>query len=606
MEEKKQITILFLITFLAGLLIVLLSSAITAEIFDFSGDLVADSYEVVWYESGSLTESYVYDVRTSGEYRMLYRVWKAPLIYSGESEDLNSPYIKLTGIKGPEGSFGYLKTNLGRSYLQESDDRAAYNLVSEKAYDNEVGIVNPGYFAAGKYTVVYEYLISPPVEYDNDAVHINLKFADEHIPYNNVKITLISDKITDVFSHPSSYEIQKEDDRVILTGHSPENEIIEAEFLMKPEASKTLFGYKKYTEDILSRTKSANEGYLFGFKLADALSTVGKIMVLLVPFLFVLLYFISGREKKFTVPEYLSTIPDRKLLPWQVNLIFKDDAFSSDENAFYATILLLHKKRKISIKEKDDKKGVLIELLETKGDDDYEQRILNFISVNSGDNDVLDTGYFEEVAKRAVNSKADESIALSIKESISSLTSWTDPVLSVKYAEDGRGKLFVFLAAGLLFALISGMLMMLYSAAADSFLFCAFMGIVVIIQTAIAYLFPSTLFGNWKGDYYREKMEWDSFKKFLSDLSQLEKYSPEDINMWGEWLIYGTALGVGKNVEKAMQKLNVNISESGYFYPHYMWYAGFYSISTFSPPSQGGGGGFGAGGGFGGGGAGGR
>jgi len=79
------------------------------------------------------------------------------------------------------------------------------------------------------------------------------------------------------------------------------------------------------------------------------------------------------------------------------------------------------------------------------------------------------------------------------------------------------------------------------------------------------------------------------------------------MNMWGIWLIYGTALGVGENVQKAMKELKVDISQSGYYVPTYVWFAGFYSISTFSPPSQGGGGGgFGAGGGFGGGGAGGR
>ena len=33
--------------------------------------------------------------------------------------------------------------------------------------------------------------------------------------------------------------------------------------------------------------------------------------------------------------------------------------------------------------------------------------------------------------------------------------------------------------------------------------------------------------------------------------------------MWGEWLIYGTAVGVGDKVEKAMKVLNVHIADTG-------------------------------------------
>ncbi|MCK7520923.1 MAG: hypothetical protein MZV64_26125 [Ignavibacteriales bacterium] len=35
------------------------------------------------------------------------------------------------------------------------------------------------------------------------------------------------------------------------------------------------------------------------------------------------------------------------------------------------------------------------------------------------------------------------------------------------------------------------------------------------------------------------------------------------ISMWGEWLVYGTALGVGENVEQAMKSLNIRIHETG-------------------------------------------
>ena len=60
--------------------------------------------------------------------------------------------------------------------------------------------------------------------------------------------------------------------------------------------------------------------------MAYFLNYCAKIAVLFVPFLLLYIYYWYGREKSFTVPEYLSTIPNPALKPWQVNLLFKGDA----------------------------------------------------------------------------------------------------------------------------------------------------------------------------------------------------------------------------------------------------------------------------------------
>ncbi len=92
----------------------------------------------------------------------------------------------------------------------------------------------------------------------------------------------------------------------------------------------------------------------------------------------------------------------------------------------------------------------------------------------------------------------------------------------------------------------------------------------------------------------------------------LRKYAPADISMWGTWLVYGTALGVGDRVEIAMRELNISIPET--ITPATSARSAFLPVLYFSPPSRGGGkssggfgsGSFGGGGGFGGGGVGGR
>lgn len=608
MDEKFQIAIIFVATLVIGIIAFFVPGLVNTGALDFSGDLIVDSYEVTWNEDGTLTERYVYDVRSSGEYQMLYRFWAAPLFSAVSSkEPYNGAHIELTDVKLPENTVGYIKTYDGEVYLFNSDSSSLKAFVSEKAYPNEAGIVDTGYFSRGQYTVEYAYNIYPPIEYDEEASHINLMFTGDHIPYRNVRIVLNSDKITKVFTHPPGYEVTTADGMTVITGSSPEDQIIEVEMLMTPEAADLVPGYKEYVDGVVEKTESSNSGYELGFAVADTIILIGKILALLTPFLLLALYIRVGREKQYTVPKYLSTIPDRKLTPWQVNLLFNGDVLGSDENGFYATLLSLHKQKKIKISEKEDRKGILIEILDTAADERYEQRVLYFLNANSGEDGIIDTGYFDEVSKKASKSMADERIALVLKDSLNELMTGSDATLSAKYAVDGRIYLVPFYIAGALLAIISIGILFLFPDAASSLFLGAIMGGMIIIQAVIATVFPSTVFGHWKGDYYKEKLEWNSFKNFLSDISRIKKYGTEDLNMWGEWLIYGTSLGVGDKVEKAMKELNIDISERGYFYPHYVWFMGFHSISTFTPPSQGaGGGGFGAGGGFGGGGAGGR
>jgi len=126
------------------------------------------------------------------------------------------------------------------------------------------------------------------------------------------------------------------------------------------------------------------------------------IIVLLLPFILLAIYLIFGREKNVVVLEYLSTIPNKNRTPYEVNLLFKDSAFVSDHDAFYATLLDLHRKEKISITGKGNDRDVLIKLIDAHGDSDYEQRVLDFLSStrNVMGRGVVDTEYLDRLIKK--------------------------------------------------------------------------------------------------------------------------------------------------------------------------------------------------------------
>ena len=232
------------------------------------------------------------------------------------------------------------------------------------------------------------------------------------------------------------------------------------------------------------------------------LNTLGKIAVILVPLLLIFIYRRYGQEKAVVVPAYLSTIPGTNLKPWQVNLLFKGDAQDFDEDGYYATLLDLHRRKNIAIAEKPDGKGVTVAILSDAGLDPYEQRVLTFLRLVSKDG-VLDTGYIEELAKKARVNRTAEEAALRYQRSLTDVTSRADSSLAGQYIVDGRDHILplgftsiVLFAVSLIWFFVAPMQAYILAPA-------AVLWGVATLQAGIAFAAPSTLFGHWKDDRYQ-------------------------------------------------------------------------------------------------------
>ena len=158
---------------------------------------------------------------------------------------------------------------------------------------------------------------------------------------------------------------------------------------------------------------------------------------------------------------------------------------------------------------------------------------------------------------------AAEEKALKYQRTLTDITGRVDKTLALQYMVDGRDHLLPLLLTGI--AMFAVTLILAFVAPAQLSILgpAVVLWVIVIVQALIAVSAPSTLFGHWKDDRFKEKLEWDAFTRFLSDMAMMQKYAPEDLSMWGEWLVYGTALGVGDKVEKAMKALNIRIAETG-------------------------------------------
>jgi uncharacterized membrane protein len=239
-------------------------------------------------------------------------------------------------------------------------------------------------------------------------------------------------------------------------------------------------------------------------------------------------------------------------------------------------------------------------------EDEYERSVIQFLEENSAGK-TFDALAFEKIVKDQSKSWDGN------KESLKALHETMDDLLRYKNNDvasefvsglslrvlgniDLKYLIKVLYIVVFIFAFAGGISLLKNAVVATS--------LILVVQAMIPVMAPSSLFGRWKQDFYREKLEWDAFARFLSDFASIQKYAPEDLIIWKEWLIYGTALGVGDKVRTAMEALNVQIPAAYAVHEMHTYFGNAYSASA--PRSSGSGGGFGGGGGSGGGGAGGR
>ncbi|HDI31377.1 MAG TPA: DUF2207 domain-containing protein, partial [Thermofilum sp.] len=245
--------------------------------------------------------------------------------------------------------------------------------------------------------------------------------------------------------------------------------------------------------------------------------------------------------------------------------------------------------------------------------DEYERKVLAFL------NDFSFNGVFDssKLKEHVTSIRDNRGLIKRVKERFDEVLKYRNPRLVKEFIELTGKKVI----NGLAFTLIafSAIILITYFLSAQDYSspfasFNAYMSSVmsaaIFLQSLVCLVSPPSLFGRWKGEAYNEKLQWDAFRRFLSNIVLIKKYAPEDLVIWKEWLVYATTLGVGESVIKAMKALNIEIPEvrvSERLPAIYIIYQSQILPATSSETSPSGStGGFGVGGGHGGGGAGGR
>ncbi len=189
LSEYKQMVILLVIVAFVGLTGLFLTDNLSGKALACGlkgcGDVYVDSYRAELSLNGTLEEDFLYEIKESGKYRMLFRNWKVPL----STSKLDEPYVEFVSSSPTTGTVSYIKNFQGDIKIISSSNTQYGDEISSLAEYNEAGSYKPDRFEAGKYEISYVFRIHPPLECDPEYCHLNLKLSEEHLPYKHVTLT---------------------------------------------------------------------------------------------------------------------------------------------------------------------------------------------------------------------------------------------------------------------------------------------------------------------------------------------------------------------------------------------------------------------------------
>ncbi len=446
-------------------------------------------------------------------------------------------------------------------------------------YSDEVELAcrSKDYVKPGVYPVEFDYTIPKPyVCYTNLCFFDWNALTDFSLDIKNARVNVTGAER--VWGYPpldSSFDL-------------PANTLLEVKAI-KPRSQVTGIWKEVNEPDSMIFAKEWETSLAAAFYKYSLLISLG-ILALVFAGLFTI-YLLFGKEVQVTgIPDILHYPPTNRK-PYDVNRIVFGDPNKIEYEGIQATLLDLARRGWIKI---EDGK---IEFLKGKDKlDDYERDVYETYKwLGSFTGGTLDIKELENKIK----SSTDTGWLMDIQRKLERLTRDGSSVFSFS------GKFFALL--WLVFWIVSlsliGWLMPKNMA----------LGLSISLWVGIFSLpfIDSYCFGRYDPEIYKEILLWKAFARLLGDYSLIKKYAPQDIRMWGDWLVYATALGKAENVIRAMKEFNIrvpNIDYDAYTYTHpYI----IYSVAStryayLSSPKSGSGwsGGGGFGGGFGGGGGG--
>jgi len=539
MGEKKEF-----ITSLAIMFIVICASFIWINIDDYiPRGYIIEKYDASFTNSGLLYENYTYRIFANKKYHMLYRKWESPLHY-GYSTGARIVLLNVTLSDESIDYIPYIKDDAGIVQILNNSSASSSHIqyIEENAEKNEAGIYVPAGIPKGVYTVKYVFRIVPKLQYDGHHYMLRLILASEHPKYERVEVKFPNNFV--VYSLPYLRETNKN----IFEGKVREGFKIKFWVIFTNTEGFSEFYVDNVDRNLLSVASEESFWESVSYWGGWSVAHIPIFLIIIIPFIYTILYVLWGREKKYEVSEDV-TLPPAERPPLIVNFVFKNEGNHLDYgDLLISTLLYLHKKGYIYI-SKDGKSVKILKTDSYEELDEYSKRVLRYIH-EMAEGEVLDLDNLKNKITNARKSRNYEDLE---EVRILSRYLWIEgkelDKISSKYMKMPPKFVEYLLIFGVFYIFICFLTAFIFTDYAIYSLQALLLVFLYEVQAGLMWWHPEVL-GKWKKDYYRERLKWDKFREFLSDEDRIKEVASIYSSVLDDWLIYGYALGVGRNLKK--------------------------------------------------------
>ena len=291
------------------------------------------------------------------------------------------------------------------------------------------------------------------------------------------------------------------------------------------------------SEHVLSKTREEIENHVIfaGFLIV----TTSIILVLLT-------YLLMGRERRYNVPRYITSIPS-KVKPYLVNLLFYGAPDKIEDGGIIATIIDLGRRGYLNITED---RITFNKRKSADNLDKYEGKVywtLRRLAEETGNKNSLKLG----ILQNKIATTGDITWLKFVKELIEDLYVVENRVSA--YNKMGR-----YVALGI-YALtgIAGLLITVkWSHINYLWLGYSVLASATSVLFAI-YAFDLYALGKYTPKFAKEREKWDAFRNTLNEYALIRE-SIKDKNELLEWLVYSTALESSDEIKKVVFEMGGN------------------------------------------------
>lgn len=456
--------------------------------------------------------------------------------------------------------------------------------------------------------VSYDYYGAVKVHRDVSEFHYKLWGGEWQKPVGSLKgsITLPAENGSEVryWTHPIGYtqEINVENNVINLkTGEIPSTQWYEIQAVFPRIKSPDPNIVQIDNANGLEKVLTIEDAYLKKTLILDSLyrkTVVFSLLILVFP---LLIYFRYGKEQKTDYKEKYERKPPADSKPAIVNSIIYRRMGISKIEGFTATFMDLANRNYISLRNlkpeeidslntpesEPPESGTLKSENEESESRDFILELINNEIYSEDEKNLSELEDFEKdmlyllkahASERKISWKKFKEEFESGKDFYHFITVWNKKVeVHVPFEKFfqstgniyiNRFSRFILITAIIYYILISGFFPSgLFPLTSKINVLTSLIGIFGFVMIKYSGMFTTT-FGRWTPDgnlYYKQ---WDSFKKYITDLSALKENSPESVKIWDSYIVYAASLGVAKEALQNMSQIvpPEKLKES-HFYP---------------------------------------